>query len=210
MDEKPNEIMNHIESQRHQLGRNLDELEARVKRTADWRAQFDRNPMLMIGVALGGGVLLESIVNGAVRRNSHISSTSTSESDLSTGASYGYDDSVRSTSGSTTSSAAVNSAISPARGEVKGKVTDTLEQIKGALIAFATAKVKDFMAEALPGFGEHLEHAERQHLAGRGTARDYSGQYSSGDFQRPGSSGSQSSGTGSQRTEYSSQTPYRQ
>jgi len=210
MDEKPNEIMNHIESQRHQLGRNLDELEARVKRTADWRAQFDRNPMLMIGVALGGGVLLGSIVNGAVRRSSPISSTSTSDADLGTGSSYGYDDSVRSTSGSTTSSAPVNSAISPARGEVKGKVTDTLEQIKGALIAFATAKVKDFMAEALPGFGEHLEHAERQYLAGRGTARDYSGQYSSGDFQRPGSSGSQSSGTGSQRTEYSSQTPYRQ
>ena len=58
MDEKPDQIMNHIESQREQLGRNLNELETRVKRTTDWRAQFDRNPMLTMGVALGGGLLL--------------------------------------------------------------------------------------------------------------------------------------------------------
>ena len=62
MDEKPDEIMNHIESQRDQLGRNLNELETRVKRTTDWRAQVDRNPMMAVGVALGGGLLLGSIV----------------------------------------------------------------------------------------------------------------------------------------------------
>lgn len=216
MDEKPNEIMNQIEYQRHELGRNLEELESRVKRRADWRAQFDRNPMLMMGVALGGGLLLGSIVSGTARKGSHTSSSLTSNSytEPTTNASHGYDDIAASTIGSSSSASSISSAM-PAMGEVRGKVNDTLEQIKTALIAFATAKVKDFMSEALPGFGQHLEHAER-HLASRGTAHDYSSQYGGSygggagtDFQRPGT-GSQSSESQNPRTEYSSQTPYRQ
>src|SRR5690349_17479983 len=76
MDEKPDEIMNHIESQRDQLGRNLNELEARVKRTTDWRAQVDRNPMVAMGLALGGGLLLGSMVGGRHRSSTSKWSTS--------------------------------------------------------------------------------------------------------------------------------------
>ena len=43
MDKTPEQIMNHIELQRDKFGRNLSELESRVKRSTDWRAQFDRN-----------------------------------------------------------------------------------------------------------------------------------------------------------------------
>ena len=80
MDEKPDQIMNHIETQRSQLGRNLNELESRVKQSTDWRVQFDRNPMMMMGVALGGGLLLGSIVTGKKksRRSSWSSSSSSS------------------------------------------------------------------------------------------------------------------------------------
>ena len=35
--------------------------------------------------------------------------------------------------------------------------------MKAALIGFATAKVKEFMTEALPGFNQHLDEAERRH-----------------------------------------------
>ena len=76
MDEKPDQIMNHIESQRDQLGRNLNELEERVRRTTDWRAQVDRNPMLAMGVAFGGGLLIGSMVGGS--RRSHRSTWSSS------------------------------------------------------------------------------------------------------------------------------------
>ena len=62
MDEKPDQILNHIESQRNELGRNLGELETRVRRTTDWRTHFDRNPMLMLGAALGGGLLVGTLV----------------------------------------------------------------------------------------------------------------------------------------------------
>src|SRR5262245_4396317 len=58
MDEKPDQIIDHIEQQRDRLGRNLNELESRVRRSTDWRTYYDRNPMLILGAALGGGLLL--------------------------------------------------------------------------------------------------------------------------------------------------------
>src|SRR6188474_293153 len=70
MDEKTDQILDHIETQRNQLGANLNELETRVRQTADWRTHFDRNPMLMLGAALGGGILLGAIVGSAARSRS--------------------------------------------------------------------------------------------------------------------------------------------
>ena len=79
MDETPEQIMNHIELQRDELGRNLGELESRVKRSTDWRAQFDRNPMLMIGVAMGGGLLIGTVVSGRRSRTTKTAWSSSPE-----------------------------------------------------------------------------------------------------------------------------------
>src|SRR3982751_523792 len=89
MDEKPDQIMSHIESQRDQLGRNLNELETRVKGATDWRVQFDKNPMLMMGVALGGGLLLGSIVGGSKKSSSRSSWSSSSRNYSSSPANVG-------------------------------------------------------------------------------------------------------------------------
>jgi hypothetical protein len=62
-----NQIENHIEHTREDLGANLQELENKVKSVTDWRRQFENNPMTMIGVAFGGGVLLGAMMNGAKR-----------------------------------------------------------------------------------------------------------------------------------------------
>jgi hypothetical protein len=211
MDEKPDEIMNHIESQRDQLGRNLNELEARVKRTTDWRAQFDRNPMLAMGIALGGGMLIGSMVGGSgnrMKRSSWSSSSSSPE-----GRSYASANLASSTSaGSHIGAGEMGSAVtaSPYR-QHRRKTTDTLEQIKAALIAFGTAKVKEFMNEALPGFQQHLADAER-----RSSSRQ-SDMYGSGGSQYPSSYTGSSQSTdypsdqgypGGTRTEQSSRSPY--
>lgn len=190
MDEKPDQIMNHIESERNQLGRNLNELESRVKRTADWRAQFDRNPMLMMGLALGGGLLLGTMT-GSSRRTSRSSWSSASKSYGTTGSSSGYGSSASYASAPSYSSSASSSHApsytSPAIREQKRKATDTLEQIRAALIGFATAKVREFMTEALPGFNQHMDEAERRHqeLHGHGgqgssASQQHSGQQSYG------------------------------
>jgi len=198
MDEKPDEIMNHIESQRDQLGRNLNELEARVRRTTDWRAQVDRNPMLAMGLALGGGLLLGSMVGG--RHRSSTSKWSTS----SAGKTYSSANLASSTSAASGfSSGGTSAGPGSSYREQRRKTSDALDNIKAALIAFGTAKVKEFMSEALPGFHEHLNEAER-----RNPAQSSSGQHA---YDYPsGQSSPPSQYPGGTRTEQSSRSPYSQ
>jgi hypothetical protein len=238
MDEKPDQIMNHIEAQRDQLGRNLNELESRVKRAADWRNQFDRNPMLMMGVALGGGLLLGTMTGSSSRRSG---SSRSSWSPSSSSSSKGYGaagispSSSYSAVGSGTGSSAYGSGSGSAYGsshqpmsEQRRKASETLDHIKSALIGFATAKVKEFMTEALPGFNTHLDEAERRFTGGQSTGHSQTGYGQTGSQGQTGNQGQsgsgsgysgsgQSSGSGYQpsnaggtRTEQSAQTPYRQ
>jgi hypothetical protein len=44
--------------------RNMEELQDRADDATDWRTQFSRNPMLMLGVALIGGILLARLFTG--------------------------------------------------------------------------------------------------------------------------------------------------
>src|SRR5689334_16637181 len=80
MDEKPDQIIGHIEAQRDQLGRNLNELEDRVRQTTDWRTHYERNPMLVLGAALGGGLLLGAVVGGRTGSSSSSSSSRSGKS----------------------------------------------------------------------------------------------------------------------------------
>ncbi|MDP8988681.1 MAG: DUF3618 domain-containing protein [Acidobacteriota bacterium] len=67
MAERPEQIARHIESARSELGSNLHELEAKVRHEADWKTHFERNPMTLLGLAFGGGVLLASMLGGSRR-----------------------------------------------------------------------------------------------------------------------------------------------
>jgi len=68
MGETADQIEAHIENTRDDLGSNLRELERKVKSVTDWREQFRSNPMTMVGVAFGGGILLASMLGGQKRR----------------------------------------------------------------------------------------------------------------------------------------------
>lgn len=61
MDKSSEQLAAHIESTRRELGNNLEELEGKVKDATNWRVQFQRHPMMLIGVAFAGGVLLSAI-----------------------------------------------------------------------------------------------------------------------------------------------------
>lgn len=69
MGERTNQIEREIASQRDSLGHNLNELESKAKSLTDWRTHFDSNPMLMLGLALGGGIMLASVVGGSSSRS---------------------------------------------------------------------------------------------------------------------------------------------
>ena len=58
MGETPDEIRQEVEQVRSRLGQDSNRLEYRVKRTFDWRSQFDRNPWPFVGTAFGVAFLL--------------------------------------------------------------------------------------------------------------------------------------------------------
>lgn len=69
MDEKPgairaDQIKRGIDSERNDLDRNVRELEQKVKTATDWRAQFQRKPMVGVGIAFGAGFLLSKMIGG--------------------------------------------------------------------------------------------------------------------------------------------------
>jgi hypothetical protein len=180
MDEKSDQILNHIESQRDALGRNLDELEYKVKQTADWRTHFDNNPALMLGLALGGGIIVGAMVGGGGSPKRYRYRGSSSSSHWSGQTSY--------EGGSALAGASTLSSASgfedehrdenTATAQQRRRAVEALDQIKAALISFGIAKSKEFLAQALPGFEEHLDRANspdaRQHQQSERTGFDRS------------------------------------
>jgi dienelactone hydrolase len=65
-----NQIEHYIDHKREELGSNLHELEHKISAATDWRHHFQKNPMTLIGVAFGGGVILASLLGGPQRRGS--------------------------------------------------------------------------------------------------------------------------------------------
>jgi hypothetical protein len=73
MGESTREIERVIVAERHQLGRNLEELEGRAHELADWRTHYRNNPALLLSVALGAGLVLGAMTGagGPTRDESH-------------------------------------------------------------------------------------------------------------------------------------------
>jgi hypothetical protein len=179
MDEKPDQIIGEIEAKREELGRNLNELETRVRRSTDWKTYYEKNPMLMIGAALGGGVLLGSMIKGKrspKRRTWQPSAFAGSAAGAS--AAYGSQSS-QSTQPSSTPSP--RRPVGPATSVQKSRINETVDHMKAALIAFGISKAKEFMSSVIPGFDQHLDEAERgkrdSHSSLGGSGQTHSGEF---------------------------------
>jgi hypothetical protein len=136
MGERSDQITREIEETRGDLGSNLQELETKVKDATDWRRQFQKSPLTMIGIAFGGGILLSRALGGS----SNPSRRYRSRDDGHEKSSH------RETAGT--------------RYEMK-KAVDTWDTIKGALIGVAASKAKDFLRGAVPGFHEEYSKVEQ-------------------------------------------------
>lgn len=141
MAERTDLIEQHIELTRYQLGNNLHELEDKVKQAADWRTYYDRNPMLMLGLAFGGGVMLASMLGGKGRR---------------------YDASFPA---QTPRSAGYLSGTAP-----RDPISDTWQNIKTAVIGLTGAKIRSLLDDAIPGFSEHYANATRENPGSSATS----------------------------------------
>ena len=144
MGQTTNQIEAHIESTRDALGANLKELEQKVHTATDWKHHFQKNPMTMLGVAFGGGILLASMLAGRKSVRGGRSYTSPSPSDPRAGADH-----------------------------QKHKALETWDNIKGALIGVAATRFKDFVGEVVPGFHEQFQRTEEKAKAIQGPVREY-------------------------------------
>jgi hypothetical protein len=127
MGQTTHQIEAHIEDTREDLGSNLHELERRVKSVTDWKQHFKTNPMTMLGVAFGGGILLSTMLGGRknMRAERGFSSQAT---ELHAGTDH-----------------------------QKHKALETWDNIKGALIGVAATRFKDLVGEVVPGFHEQFQ-----------------------------------------------------
>lgn len=130
MGENINEIEREIRAERHELGRNLRELEAKAQQLADWRTYYRNNPKLLLGIALSGGLVLGAMsVRGQSSRD---------------------DDEPRE----------MGANLSRPPGRTSRQFDDTWQRISDGLLGVASAKVLEFVGNAVPGFREQLNSRE--------------------------------------------------
>lgn len=139
MDERPDQIEDHIRSTQRELGSNLKELEDKVKDATNWRVQFERHPIALLGIAFAGGLLLSAGLGGRRRR---------------TPSYYGPWAPAPHMSGS-----GLGTPANDAGSERKAKSSDVWGGIKGALLATAGTQVSSVLGDLLPGFKEHATQA---------------------------------------------------
>jgi len=225
MDEKPDQIIGQIEAQRSELGRNLNELETRVRDTTNWRTHYERNPMMVLGAALGGGLLLGAVIGGgrSSSRKTWRSSSLAGGSMGLMGSTSGHDDARPSSSsyytptsgsgsqsstgsGSPATSSYSHSGSSSAGGTLSNlmnsghfrEVTEALDHIKGALVAFGIAKAKEFLAQSVPGLEQHLGMGQQDSSGSNRQGSGAQGFSGAGDYGSGSDASRQSTGSGSQ------------
>lgn len=130
-----NQIENYIEDKRADLGSNLQELEQKVRAATDWQQHFRKNPLTMLGVAFGGGILLATMAG----RRSHGTISNRSRNNVSS------DDGQQAGN----SSGAKDAAL------------EAWDTIKGAVIGVAATRFKQYAEGILPGFGAQYDKVAR-------------------------------------------------
>jgi len=138
MGETSSQIERQIVNERGQLGQNLNELQSRVEQATDWRFQFQKRPMLMMGMALGGGMLLASVPR---RRSRPKWLRQEDPRDV---------------------------AREHRRGTElqKSKALETFDTMKGAVIGVAANTFKDLLGQFIPGFHEQFQRTAQEKRAG--------------------------------------------
>jgi predicted alpha/beta-fold hydrolase len=141
MDERSDQIEEHINRTRGDLQKNVSELQDKVKGAFDWRAQFQERPLMMLGLALGGGMLAAAVVTRRGRRARY--------------ADYGSRPSWRANGRTEEVEPAYRS-----EGERRAaSLSESLGLVKGALMTSVASKVGGLLGQVLANYREQLRNA---------------------------------------------------
>jgi len=131
------QIEHQIELERGRLSSNINELQSRVQDATDWRVQFQKRPMLAIGIALGGGLLLSSTTARRRSRRYYSENRSSAEFQHRRGTVL-----------------------------QKNKALETFDTIRGAMIGVAANTFKDWLGELIPGFRDQFQRTAQEKRSG--------------------------------------------
>lgn len=159
MGQTADEIKQQIEQQREQLGSNLEHLEAKVKETVDWRSQFEQRPMAGVGLAFGAGFLLSMLIPSGDDNKERSSDYRYDPSNYRV-----YDEASRTQSSTSKPSyqPQSNTQQSRQRSPEMNEVSETVENIRGAVMGMAATRLRSFLAESVPGFQDEYEQARKK------------------------------------------------
>lgn len=132
MDQTVEQIEAQIGRSRERLGATLSAIERKVDAATDWRAQVRSRPWLMVGAACVGGALLAATLRPR-----------------SAAVPAGLD------------AAAAERRRSRIR-EAAAEAVGLWDNLTTALIGVASVRVKDYLAERIPGFDEQFARAEQR------------------------------------------------
>jgi hypothetical protein len=144
MDERPDQIKEHIDRTRGDLNENLNELQHKVKRAFDWRVQFEERPMTMLGLAFGGGILAAAMIPSGRRHRYYVNGETRRP----------FRNAARGS----------RERVASAVREEPRKTRDSLDALKGALISVAAGKIGAVLGDFL---SRYRDQGGRDHRAER-------------------------------------------
>ena len=147
MGESTSEIERDIAAERNELGRNLQLLEHKARSLTDWRMHFRKHPFALMAVALGGGALLGLLT-------SRLRETQATQPE--------YDEEERFLEPEEPRYSAP-SAFAASAARARRQFGDTWDRIADALLAVASAKAIQFVANKVPGFREEYSARHPEH-----------------------------------------------
>ena len=100
-----------------------------MKDATNWRVQFERHPLALLGVAFAGGILLSAGLGGRSRQDHDVGHVRTPRTGR------------------------------PASGAASSVPTEIWDGLKGALIGAASTQIRSVLHELVPGFRQHEQSA---------------------------------------------------
>lgn len=153
MDERAEQIEQHIRLQRSELEDNFSELEEKVKGAFDWRTQVEERPGVMLGAAFVGGMLLAALLPSTSNITQRVTSRRRSFAD-----SYGSSDN-SDTTGSTQGNDSISKTYAAYANAGSRQTSETWENLKNAAFGLGVSRLTQFVEEMVPGFTEHYKKA---------------------------------------------------
>lgn len=146
------QLRSEINAERSALAENLHELELKARALTDWRAQVNRHPLAMVGVALAGGVALAMLVPPRRRlkmraRRAELQPIAGDGNSFGNGVGNGVGNGNA-------------NRVAGAMPEPSFLSNPIVARVVGALVAVAAAKAVEMLSDTIPGFSEQLEQDE--------------------------------------------------